>query len=205
MRMSVKLLLANLQPRIILGPIHQAFSVKSISVLSISSGLLYAGFYLFTTGLASYYPSTDLSQYYVIPSVRVSFNEMLGWSPWINAYLTNNIILSLPFWALLSTISLAFLLACNVALTAYSLLRRRSCDKKGGGVGLIGALPAFLWAAGCCGPTPALAIVLGSLTTIMLKLVPFLTIASIILLFSGIYFASRSIVDGSRCREARRG
>lgn len=176
--------------------------MKSIRALSISSGLLYAGFYLFATGLASYYPGTDLTQYYAIPSVRVSLNGMLGWSPWIDAYPTNNIIVSLPFWALLSTMALSFLLACNVALMSYAHFKTKGCGRKALSVGLMGAIPASFWAAvGCCNQAILFFISAVGLTSLMLKAVPFLTIGSIVLLSAGIYLTAKGVVYSRTFRE----
>jgi len=156
-------------------------------------GISYAVFYLFATGTVSYYPSANLSQYAKTPYVSVSFSEAIGWSPWIVSYPTNNVVVSLPLWALISTISLAILIASYVALVSYMVLRKAACNRRTF-LGVMGVIPASFSVIGCCSPTLLFVIGLASLTAVMLKITALLTAGSFALLFVGIYYASQNMI-----------
>lgn len=70
-----------LPPNVIIAMLREAFSAKVSRATGIAAGLLYAVFYLFATGIVSYYPNADISQYAKIPYVSMSFSEAIGWSP----------------------------------------------------------------------------------------------------------------------------
>lgn len=130
-----------LHPKIIFGLIRKAFWVKAGGAIGIFAGVLYAGFYLFATGIVAYYPDKDISKYTTVPYIRVLLYDQQGWSPsypWIISYPTNHIVISLPFWALLSTILLAFLLACNVALVGYMIFNKEASNRRALGTGIFG-------------------------------------------------------------------
>jgi hypothetical protein len=167
-------------------------------MLAIFAGVLYAVFYLFATGVVSYYSSADLSQFAAIPYVSVHLGKEIGFYPWIILYPTSNMVISLPFWTLISTVFLAFLVSCNTALAAYSIRLRSTNGTKIFGIMIGGAVPATFGIVGCCSPTLVIFLGMLSLTSILWKLTPYLTIGSFFLLSAGIYYTAKATINCER-------